>query len=276
VAVYLDAAAGQGGEGVIAVRAGQRGGEAGGSRAGPGGGDDGAAGGGERDLAGVDGLAGAGSLAGGDGDRGRGAGRGAGQFHGDDPGGVLLGDQGRGSGAEHRAGGRPGAADRRLRFLQRCLGPDPPPVIGGGEDLSRVGGVIMEVGDQAEQLGGVRPATVIVYSMTRTVSVVPPPDSSARWEPSGRNPPARRSGMSLLTRIRACVPVASIRAMRGTPGKLRSSSQIRRSVNRLGYSSSALSSRTCSASPFSRPPPAAAPDGPEVTARVARVDALLN
>src|ERR1035441_2370633 len=68
VAVYLDAAAGQGGEGVIAVRAGQRGGEAGGSRAGPGGGDDGAAGGGERDLAGVDGLAGAGSLAGGDGD----------------------------------------------------------------------------------------------------------------------------------------------------------------------------------------------------------------
>src|ERR1035441_7558788 len=37
VAVYLDAAAGQGGEGGIGVRAGQRGGEAGGSRAGPGG-----------------------------------------------------------------------------------------------------------------------------------------------------------------------------------------------------------------------------------------------
>src|ERR1035438_2002661 len=72
VAVYLDAAAGQGGEGVIAVRAGQRGGEAGGSRAGPGGGDDGAAGGGERDLAGGDGLGGAGALSAGGGGGGGG------------------------------------------------------------------------------------------------------------------------------------------------------------------------------------------------------------
>src|ERR1039458_8486040 len=85
---------------------------------GPGGGDDGGAGSGEGDRARVDGLAGPLSLARGDGDRGGGAGRGAGQFDGYHPGGVLLGDQPGGLGAEHRAGGGPGAADRGLGFLQ--------------------------------------------------------------------------------------------------------------------------------------------------------------
>ena len=65
--------------------------------AGPGGGDDGAARGGERDLPGVDGLAGALALAGGDGDRRGGAGCRAGQLGGGHPGGVLLGDQGGGA-----------------------------------------------------------------------------------------------------------------------------------------------------------------------------------
>jgi uncharacterized protein len=103
-AVYLDAAAGQAGQRVIAVRLGQRGGQAGGGRTGAGGGDDGAAGRGERDLAGVHWLAGAWSLAGGDGDRRGGAGGGAGQLGGGHPGGVLLRDQGGGRRAQHRAG----------------------------------------------------------------------------------------------------------------------------------------------------------------------------
>ena len=85
VAVYLDAAAGQGSQRVIAVRLGQRGGEAGGGRAGSDGGDDGAARCGERDLAGVHRLAGAWSLAGGDADGRGGAGGGAGQLDGDHP-----------------------------------------------------------------------------------------------------------------------------------------------------------------------------------------------
>jgi hypothetical protein len=64
VAVDVDAAAGQAGQGTVAVRGDRGSGQAGGGRPGPGGGDDGAARGGERDLAGVDGLAGALALAG--------------------------------------------------------------------------------------------------------------------------------------------------------------------------------------------------------------------
>ena len=68
--------------------------------------------------------------AGRDGDRRGGAGGGAGQLDGGHPGGVLLGDQGRGRRAEHRPGGRPGAADRGLGLLQAGFRADPPPVVG--------------------------------------------------------------------------------------------------------------------------------------------------
>jgi hypothetical protein len=141
VPVYLDAAAGQGGQDAAAVGGDQAGGQAGGRRAGPGRGDDGAAGGGEGDLARVDGLAGAAAPAGRDGDRGGGAGGSAGQFGGDHPGGVLLGGQGRGVRAEHRPGGGPGAGDRGLGFLQRGFRAGPPPVAGGRERLGRLSGM---------------------------------------------------------------------------------------------------------------------------------------
>ena len=180
VAVGVDATAGQAGQDGVPVRFGQLGGQAGGGRAGPGGGDDRAAGGGERYLAGMHRLAGPLTLAGRDRDRRGGAGRRAGQLGGGDPGGVLLGDQGRGLRAEHRPGGRTRPADRRLGFLQAGLRPDPPPVIGGGQRFRRVGGMVEEVGDQGEQLRGICPATVMVYSITRTVSVTPPPEISAR------------------------------------------------------------------------------------------------
>ena len=106
VAVGVYAPAGEAGQDGVAVRLGQRGGQAGGGRAGPGSGDDRAACGGKRDLARVHGLAGALALSGRDGDRRGGAGCCAGQLDGGDPGGVLLGDEGRAGGAEHRAGGR--------------------------------------------------------------------------------------------------------------------------------------------------------------------------
>jgi len=107
--------------------------------------------------AGVDGLAGALALAGGDGDGRGGAGCRAGQLDGGDPGGVFLGDEGWAGGAEHRPGGRAGAADRGLGFLQAGFRPGPPPVVSGGEHLRRVGVMVEEVSDQAEQHRGVPP-----------------------------------------------------------------------------------------------------------------------
>jgi len=180
VAVDVDAAAGQVGQDAAAAGGDRRGGQAGGGRAGPGGGDDRAAGSGERDLAGVDGLAGALALSGRDGDGRGGPGHRAGQFDGYHPGGVLLSDQVRGLGAEHRPGAGPGAADRGLGFLKGNLRSDPPPVVGGGQGMRRVGIVVVQVSDQAEQLGASRPATATVYSMTRTVRVFPPPQTLAR------------------------------------------------------------------------------------------------
>jgi len=75
--------------------------------------------------------------------------------------------------------------------------------------------------------------------------------------------------MSLLTRISTCVPVASIRATRSAPGKLRSMTQSRSVVKTRGQVVSIVSSSDCSASAF------APPEGPEVTARVPRVEASL-
>ena len=57
VAVDLDVAAGQAGQGAVAARGDRRDGPAGSGRPGPGGGDDRAPGGGERYLTGLDGLA---------------------------------------------------------------------------------------------------------------------------------------------------------------------------------------------------------------------------
>ena len=143
----------------------------------PGGGDDGPAGGGERDLAGVHRLPGATAAAGGDGDSCGGAGEGVGQLDGDHPGGVLLGDQGRRAGAEHRPGGRPGAADRRLGLLQAGFRADPPPVVGLRELAGRVGRMIVQ--------GWVGPGALPGFS---------------RWVPPARPPhPActsRRNGRS--------------------------------------------------------------------------------
>jgi len=126
---------------------------------------------------------------------------------------------------------------------------------------------------RANSSGASAPATVTVYSMTRTVRVMPPPEISARYEPPGRKSPAWRRVMPSLTWISTWVPVASIRAMRGTPGKFLSMIHRRPGVNTCGQSFSALSSSTCSASPLSRLPPAAAPDGPDTTARADRVEA---
>ena len=57
------------------------------------------------------------------------------------------------------------------------------------------------------------------YSMTRTVTVTPSPESSARQEPSGRIFVIRLSRMSLFTRISACVRAMrrAIRAARKIP-----------------------------------------------------------
>ena len=102
VPVPGDPAPGQGIEDAGPVRGNQASLQAGGGRPGAGRADDGAAGGGERDLPQVHGKPGAAALAGRGGDRGGVPRYGAGEFGGDDPGGVLLGDQRRGSGAEHR------------------------------------------------------------------------------------------------------------------------------------------------------------------------------
>jgi len=87
----------------------------------PGAADGGPAGGGEGDLAGMDGLPGAAALGG----RGRLAGsvpgQAAGQLGAGDPRGVLLPDEVRGSGPEHRPGRRPCAVKRGLVLAQRSL-----------------------------------------------------------------------------------------------------------------------------------------------------------
>ena len=129
-------------------------------------------------------------------------------------------------GAEHRPGGRPGVADRGLGFFQGGLGPDPPPVIGGGQGARRVGVVVVQVGDQAEQLGGVVPGDATVYSMTRTVSVIAAA-GDGQVGAVGQEVPVRSRVMPSLTRISTWVPVASIRPMRGTPGKFLSMVQSR-------------------------------------------------
>src|SRR6266545_2684869 len=96
VPVEGDASAGEFGQGGVLVGGGQGGGQAGGGCAGAGGGDDGAAGGCEGDLAWVDWFAGVASLDRWGGECGGGAGGRAGEFDGGGPGGVFLGDQGRG------------------------------------------------------------------------------------------------------------------------------------------------------------------------------------
>ncbi len=96
-------------------------GQAGGGLAMADGGDRGAPAGGERDLAGVDGLAGPAAFGGGGGQPGGGTGRGADKLGGGDPGGVFLLDQARGLRPEDRPGRGPGPADRRLGLLQRGL-----------------------------------------------------------------------------------------------------------------------------------------------------------
>ena len=52
--------------------------------------------------------------------------------------------------------------------------------------------------------------------MTRTFTVTPSPDSSARYEPSGRISEVRFSGMSLLSLISTCVD-RIMRAIRAAP-----------------------------------------------------------
>jgi len=52
--------------------------------------------------------------------------------------------------------------------------------------------------------------------MTRTRTVAPSPDSSARYEPSGRISEVLRSGVSLFSLISTCVDSMS-RAIRGAP-----------------------------------------------------------
>ena len=110
------------------------------------------AGGGEGDVPGLHRLPGEAALAGGGGLAGGGAGQGADELGAADPGGVLLIDQLRGFGAEDRPGGRPGAGDGGLGFLQRGLEPGPPPGISARELGGGVGGVVVQVGDQAEHL----------------------------------------------------------------------------------------------------------------------------
>ena len=60
------------------------------------------------------------------------------------------------------------------------------------------------------------PSTVTQYSMTRTVTVTPLPDSSARYKPSCRTGEILFSGMSLFSRISTCVQATS-RAIRAAP-----------------------------------------------------------
>ncbi|HUZ26485.1 MAG TPA: hypothetical protein VMV07_22245 [Streptosporangiaceae bacterium] len=61
------------------------------------------------------------------------------------------------------------------------------------------------------------PSTVTQYSMTRTVTVTPSPEISARYEPSARISEILFSGMSLFSRIRTCVQAMSW-AIRAAPG----------------------------------------------------------
>jgi hypothetical protein len=63
---------------------------------------------------------------------------------------------------------------------------------------------------------------------------MPPPEISAMQEPSGAKSPVRRRVMPSLTRISTCVPVASIRWIRGAPGKFLSMIHIRALVNTRG------------------------------------------
>jgi hypothetical protein len=60
------------------------------------------------------------------------------------------------------------------------------------------------------------PSTSTKYSITRTVIVTPSPDSSARYEPSGRISEIRFSRMSLFSLITTCVDWI-IRAIRAAP-----------------------------------------------------------
>jgi hypothetical protein len=60
------------------------------------------------------------------------------------------------------------------------------------------------------------PSTVTQYSMTRTGTVTPSPDSSARQEPSGKMAEVMRNGISLLRRISTCAD-RIIRAIRAAP-----------------------------------------------------------
>ena len=85
--------------------------------------------------------------------RRRRSGGGADQLGGDDPGGVLLADQLRGGRAQACPGGRASVVDGRLGLPQRGLRAVPAPLVGLGQLVGGVRGVVEQVGDQAEQLG---------------------------------------------------------------------------------------------------------------------------
>ncbi len=93
-------------------------------------------------MTGRDGLPGAGALSEGRGDGGGGAGGGVDEFGGDDPGGVFLGDQVRVGRAQDRPGPRAGVVDGRCDLPQGGLGAVPPPPVGLGQQMRRVGGVV--------------------------------------------------------------------------------------------------------------------------------------
>src|SRR6185437_9889533 len=97
--------------------------------AGGGRGEDEAAGAGQGQVAGPDGEPGATSLPGGGGGAGGVAGDAAGHLGAGGPGGDLLGDERRASGAEHRPGAGPVAVQRRLVLAQRGLGSVPSPFV---------------------------------------------------------------------------------------------------------------------------------------------------
>ena len=90
---------------------------------------------------------------------------------------MLLGDQG------WEAEGSIGPVDGPAPLIatRDSFRPNPPPVVSPGQHLCGVGVVVVQVGDQAEQLGGVPPAGLAnVILVARTVSVTPPRDKVAR------------------------------------------------------------------------------------------------
>ena len=120
---------------------------------------------------------------------------------------------------ERSIGPADGPALSRLAFVSRSAVSDPSHrrLYSAASSAAGYSPVSMRSVTRQNSSGTSWPSTVTQYSMTRTVTVTPLPEISARYEPSARISEILFSGMSLFSRIRTCVRAVS-RAIRAAPG----------------------------------------------------------